>query len=106
MLSRLAEADTLVSLRGSAPTLLSVALFACAAIAFGCAYFAALRRAVTLYCAGRAGRSVMALCLGRLAGAAGFFWLAARAGAWPLLVALLAFLATRAFAIRSARGIP
>jgi N-ATPase, AtpR subunit len=94
-----------MSFRAPDATLLSTAIFVVAGIAFGRGYFAALRYAVTLYCAGSGRLRATGLSLGRLAAAAGFFLLAARAGAWPLLGALLAFLVTRAFAIRSARRI-
>jgi hypothetical protein len=68
----------------------------------GACYFAALRRTVGLYAAGR-GRLAAALTVGRFAGAIIFFGLAARQGALPLLSSLLGFLLARALALRAAR---
>jgi N-ATPase, AtpR subunit len=86
-----------------AATLWSTAVFAAAGLAFGCAYFAALRRAVALRCADAGAPRTIVLSLGRLAAAAGFFLLAARSGGLPLLAALMAFLLARTLAVRAVR---
>lgn len=74
---------------------------ALAGVAFGIVYFAALRRSVSLYCAGRGRLGPLALTLGRLAAAALLLGLAAGLGALPLLASLLGFLVTRVVALRA-----
>ncbi len=75
---------------------------AAAGLLLGCVQFAALRRTVELYRAGRY-LAPSALTLSRLAGAIVFFGLAARLGALPLLSAFLGFLLARRLALRAAR---
>lgn len=70
-------------------------------IAFGVVYFTALRRSVSLYCAGGSRLGLVALTLGRLAAAALLLGLAAGLGALPLLAALLGFLIARVMALRT-----
>jgi hypothetical protein len=72
-------------------------------LAFGLVYFAALRRTVDLFGAGRR-LAPAALTLGRLAGAISFFGLVARLGALPLLSAFVGFLLARTFALRAVRS--
>jgi hypothetical protein len=72
----------------------------------GFAYFAAMRRAVDGYVAGRGWLGAAALTLGRLSGAGILFVLAARLGAAPLLAAFLGFLGARVVALRVARRSP
>ena len=81
----------------------SLTLFAFAGLAFGWAYFAALRRAADLYASDQARVLPAVLRLGRLAAAMVFFGFAARIGAPPLLAAFLGFLVARALALRAAR---
>lgn len=76
---------------------------AAAGLVFGLVHFAALRRTVELYSAGRSRLAAAALTLGRTAAAIVFFGLAARLGALPLLSAFLSFLFARVFALRGAR---
>jgi hypothetical protein len=76
---------------------------AAAGLLLGCVQFAALRRTVALYRAGRY-LAPSALTLSRLAGAIMFFGLAARLGALPLLSAFLGFLLARRLALRAARS--
>lgn len=80
-------------------------LFAAMGLAFGRAYFAALRRGVAAYTAAGAERLWRSIgwLLARLAAAAMFFALTMAWGAWPLLAALLGFLAARQLALRAAR---
>ncbi|MBW4050817.1 MAG: hypothetical protein HIU85_05035 [Proteobacteria bacterium] len=88
---------------GAAPWL--TLLFAAMGLAFGRAYFAALRRDVAAYTAAEAGalwRSIGGL-LARLAAAAVFFAFTMAWGAWPLLAAFLGFLTARQLALRAAR---
>lgn len=68
----------------------------------GLVHFAALRRTVDLYSAGRGRLAAAALTLGRIAGAILFFGLAARLGALPLLSSFLGFLLARTLALRAA----
>ena len=76
---------------------------AVAGLLLGCVQFAALRRTVELYRAGRY-LAPSALTLSRLAGAIVFFVLVARLGALPLLSAFLGFLLARRLALRAARS--
>jgi hypothetical protein len=76
--------------------------WAVAGFGFGLGYFAALRRTVEFYGAGRASLVPIALTLGRIAAAIVFFSLAARFGALPLLAAFLGFLLARSLALRAA----
>jgi hypothetical protein len=73
-------------------------------LAFGCAYFAVLRRTVDLYAAGHGLLVPAIFTAGRLATAIFFLGAAARIGALPLLLAFLGFLAARAFALLIGRG--
>ena len=75
---------------------------AIAGFAFGLAYFAALRRSVALFCAGRGWRAPAGMTLARIALAALALGAAARLGAVPLLGVFAGFLAARAFALRRA----
>jgi len=72
-------------------------------LVFGLVHFAAMRRTVDLYGAGRC-LAPAALTLGRLAGAIAFFGLVAQLGALPLLSAFLGFLLARTLALRAARS--
>lgn len=74
-----------------------------AGLLFGRVHFAALRRTVALYGAGRR-LAPSALTLGRLVGAIVFFGLVLRFGATPLLSAFLGFLLARRLALRAARS--
>lgn len=87
-----------------APTVRIPACLAAAGLAFGWAYFAVLRRAVSLYCAGDGALRAGALTIGRLAAAVAFFAAAAHLGALPLLAALLGFVVARMLAMREARS--
>jgi len=79
-------------------------LFGTGGLAFGWGYFTALRRGIDAYAAqGAVFRSLLWM-LARLAAAAIFFAFAVRWGAWPLVAALLGFLAARQIAVRAARG--
>jgi hypothetical protein len=89
--------DTLAS------TVVLASAMAVAGLAFGLAYFAALRRTVDLYGSGGRILGPAALTLGRVAGATVFLVVAARLGALPLLAAFLGFLVARAAALRAAR---
>lgn len=79
------------------------ALFAAAGLAFGGAYFAALRRTADLLAGGGPRFWPAAWTLGRLAAAIIFLGIAAKAGALPLLTALAGFLLARAPALRAVR---
>jgi len=72
-------------------------------LAFGCAYFAVLRRTVDFYTAGRGLLVPALLTVGRLATAILFLAVAARVGALPLLLAFLGFLVARMLALFAAR---
>ena len=76
---------------------------AAAGLVFGLVHFAALRRTVELYSAGRVRLAAAALTIGRIAAAIVFFGLAARLGALPLLSAFLGFLLARWLALRAPR---
>jgi hypothetical protein len=82
-----------------------IALLAIAGLAFGCAYFAALRRTVDVYVAGRHRFVPAILTLARVAGATVFLVVAVQFGALPLLAAFLGFLVARALALRAARWV-
>ena len=86
---------------GFARTLLA----AIAGLAFGWAYFAALRRTVEVYLAGRHRFVPALLTLARIAGAMVFLTVAVRFGALLLLAAFLGFLGARALALRAARRV-
>lgn len=79
------------------------AAMAAAGLLIGLFYFAALRRTVQLYGAGRSRLGPAALTIGRIGGAAAFLVLAARLGALPLLAAFAGFLVARAIALRAVR---
>lgn len=78
------------------------AALAVAGLAFGVAYFAALRHSVGRYADGGGRFLVAVLALGRIAAAAAFFGFAAQLGALPALSALLGFLLARLLALRTA----
>lgn len=73
--------------------------------ALGLAYFAALRRTVTLFAAGRGWLAPVALTLGRLAAAIIVLGLAAKLGATALLAMFVGFLVARAVAVRTGRSV-
>jgi len=81
------------------------ALFAIAGLAFGWAYFAALRRTVDVYVTGRHRFMPAILTLARIAGATVFLAAAVQFGALALLMAFLGFLAARSLALRAARRV-
>ncbi len=72
--------------------------------AFGLVYFAALRRTVTLFAAGRGWFVPVALTLGRIAAAIIVLALAAKLGAAALLAMFIGFLLARTLALRAARS--
>ena len=74
-----------------------------AGLVVGLVHFAALRRTVDLYSAGRGRLAAAALTLGRIAGTIVFFCLAAKLGALPLLSSFLGFLLARTLALHAAR---
>ena len=74
-----------------------------AGLVVGLVHFAALRRTIDLYSAGRGQLAAAALTLGRVAGTIVFFGLAARLEALPLLASFLGFLLARTLALRAAR---
>ena len=74
-----------------------------AGLVVGFVHFAALRRTVDLYSAGRGRLAVAALTFGRITAAIVFFGLAARLGVLPLLSAFLGFLLARLLALRAPR---
>jgi N-ATPase, AtpR subunit len=76
---------------------------AAAGLLLGCAQFAALRRTVELYGAGRR-LAPSALTLSRLSGTIVFFGLIAQLGPLPLLSAFLGFLLARRLALRAVRS--
>jgi hypothetical protein len=80
------------------------ASFALAGLAFGSAYFAALRRTVCLYAGGRGPLVPAALMLGRLAAAILIFGFASKNGALPLLTSFFGFLLARRLALRASRS--
>jgi NhaP-type Na+/H+ or K+/H+ antiporter len=83
-------------------TLAPLAATAAAGLAFGLAYFAAVRRTASQL-AERKGLVAAALTIGRFAFAIVFFVFAARLGAGPLLAALGGFLAARHVALFALR---
>ena len=76
---------------------------ALAGIAFGLAYFTALRSSVDLYCAGGSRLGLTALMVGRIGAAALLLGLPVALGALPLLAAFVGFLIARVMALRMAR---
>jgi N-ATPase, AtpR subunit len=87
-----------------ASTLLLASAMTLAGLAFGLAYFRALRRTVDLL-AGRHGWAVpIGLTLARVAGAVVLLTLMARLGALPLLGGFLGFLMARMIALRQERS--
>ena len=85
--------------------LASPVLFAIAGLAFGSAYFVALRRTVDVYVAGQHWFVPLILTLTRIAGAIGFLVFAVQFGALPLLTGVLGFLLARRLALRAARRV-
>lgn len=90
-------------------TLTSIAVLALATafmgFAFGLVYFAALRRTVALFAAGRGWLGPSALTLGRMGSAVALLAFIARLGAAPLLAAFLGFLLARALALHAVRRV-
>lgn len=80
-----------------------IMVMAVAGFTFGLAYFAAVRRTIALFVAGRGWLRPAALTLGRIAAAVIFLAIAAKLGASSLLSAFIGFLLARAMAIRAAR---
>lgn len=80
-----------------------VAAMALGGFLLGLTYFAALRRTVALYGAGRGWLSPAILTLGRIAVAVAIFAFAATLGALSLLAAFAGFLAARFVSVRRAR---
>jgi hypothetical protein len=78
-------------------------LMTLAGLIFGLAYFAALKRSVTLLVGGKGWLGPLALTLGRIAAAAGFLFVAAKLGAEPLLGGFVGFLIARTMALRAER---
>jgi hypothetical protein len=76
---------------------------ASAGFAFGLLYFAALKRSVAVFVAGRGLLAPLSLTLARLAAAVVFLGLAAHVGAAALLAAFIGFLLARTLALRSAQ---
>ncbi len=79
------------------------AIMALAGLGVGVAYFAALKRGVTLFVTDHGWRAPLTLMLLRLGGVILFLVLAAKLGAVPLLAAFLGLLAARVLAVRAAR---
>jgi hypothetical protein len=77
---------------------------ACAGLAAGLLYFAALRRTSILITAGGGRTSLLALWVARSCGAVVFLALAAKLGAAYLLAAFLGVLIARTIAVRIVRG--
>jgi hypothetical protein len=88
-----------------AANLASTALFAIAGLAFGWAYFAALRGTIDVYVAGQRRFVPAILTLARIAGATVFLAVAVQFGARPLLTAFLGFIAARVLALHAARRV-
>lgn len=78
-------------------------MMACAGLAFGLVYFAALCRTSILLATGRGWTALLAFTVARIGAAVIFLALAAKLGAAPLLAAFAGFLAARAIAIRVVR---
>ena len=78
-------------------------LTAFAGLMFGLAYFAALKRSVTLLVRSDSWLGPVALTLGRAGAAVGFLLIAAKLGAAPLLSGFAGFLVARALALRAKR---
>ena len=76
-------------------------LMAVAGLAFGCVYFASLKRSVSLFVSGKGWFGPVALAFGRIGAAVGFLFVAAKLGAAPLLTAFVGFLMARALALRA-----
>ena len=74
-----------------------------AGLVVGLVHFAALRRTIDLYSAGRGQLAAAALTLGRIAGTIVFLVLVVRLGALPLLSSFLGFLLARTLALHAAR---
>jgi hypothetical protein len=72
--------------------------------ALGLAYFAALRRTVALFAAGRGQLLLVALTLGRIGFAVIALSLAAKLGITALLTTFIGFLLARMVALRAARS--
>ncbi|MDA9436874.1 ATP synthase subunit I [Bradyrhizobium sp. CCBAU 51627] len=79
-------------------------LTAFAGLMFGLAYFAALKRSVTLLVGSKnSWLGPLALTLGRVGAAVSFLLIAAKLGAAPLLGGFGGFLVARALALRAER---
>ena len=72
--------------------------------AFGVAYFAALRRTVALFAAGRGWFLPLVLTLGRIGVAIIILGLAAKLGATSLLATFIGFLVARMVALRTTKS--
>lgn len=91
-------------IRAALPTDLALLVtMAFAGMLFGVVYFATLRRAVTLFTAGRGWIGPVSLTLARIAAAVIFLGLAAKLGAAALIAAFLGFLLARTVMLRVAR---
>ena len=78
----------------------AVAAALLAGFAFGRAYFILLRRTVDLFAAGRGRLMPAVLTVGRLGASILFLAIAAKSGAFPLLVGFMGFLLARTAALR------
>jgi len=78
-------------------------MMASAGFAFGLAYFAALKRTVTVFAGGRGWRAPLALTLARIGAAIVFLGIAAKLGAVSLLAAFIGFVLARSIALRLAQ---
>jgi len=76
------------------------ALLAVSGLTFGFAYFASLKRSVTLLTSGYGWIRPVAYGLGRFCAAAGFLFVAVNFGAAPLLAAFAGFLLARVVVLR------
>lgn len=90
--------ETLVALSSLAMTMAVIGF------AFGLAYFAALRRTVALFAAGRGWFVPVVLTLARIGAAIILLGLAAKLGAASLLAMFIGFLLARTTARRSTRS--
>jgi hypothetical protein len=78
-------------------------VMAIAGFAFGFAYFASLKRSVTMFVGGKGWLGPLALTLGRIGAAVGFLFVAAKLGATLLLASFIGFLMARALALSAER---
>jgi F1F0 ATPase subunit 2 len=85
-------------------TAIAIAVAFGVGLALGVAYFTALRWNVRLYLTPGGRAAGIALHVGRLAAVTAVLWLAARAGAAPLLAVALGIVVSRPLAIRRPKG--